>query len=73
VVNVARKMGVDAEEALRQTCEKFISRFRAMEGMAAGEGRGLADMETDEMEALWRLAKRAESGGEPAGATDEGS
>ena len=72
VVNVARKMGVDAETALRQTCRKFIRRFGEMERLAADEGNDLAAMDIDGMEALWRLAKDAERGTPPAGA-DEGS
>lgn len=60
VVNVARKMGIDAEQALRGTCEKFRRRFSEMERTAAAEGRDLAAMELDDMEALWRRAKEGE-------------
>lgn len=60
VVNVARKMGIDPEQALRGTCEKFRRRFAEMERAAAAEGRDLASMDLDEMEALWRLAKEGE-------------
>lgn len=38
LVNVARKMGVQAEEALRATCGKFRTRWAFMEGAAAGPG-----------------------------------
>ncbi len=67
VVNVARKMGVDPEEALRGTCEKFRRRFADMERAAAAEGHDLAGLGIDEMEALWRLAKEGERGREGAG------
>lgn len=60
VVNVARKMGVDPEQALRGTCGKFRSRFAYMEGLAAEQGRDLGVMGIDEMEALWRRAKERE-------------
>lgn len=60
VVNVGRKMGIDPEQALRMTCAKFIRRFSAMEGMAAEEGRDLAQLGIDEQEALWRRAKEGE-------------
>ena len=60
VVNVARKMGVDPEQALRGTCEKFRRRFAHMEGLAAGERPGPGGMGIDEMEALWRRAKEKE-------------
>lgn len=61
VVNLARKQGIDAETALRGTCEKFRSRWQAMEGFATEEGREVADMGIDEQEALWRRAKERES------------
>jgi tetrapyrrole methylase family protein/MazG family protein len=62
IVNVARKLGVDPEMALRTTCAKFRSRFEHMESSAAGEGRDLSEMALDDMEALWRLAKETERG-----------
>ena len=61
VVNVARKMGIDAEAALRRTCEKFTVRFENMEGAAAATGRPLEDLSLEEWEALWAEAKRQES------------
>ncbi len=63
VVNVARKMGVDPELALRSTCEKFRRRFATMEDLATDRGERLDGMGLDEMEALWRLAKGAEGSG----------
>lgn len=73
LVNVARKMGVDAEIALRDACGKFRTRFQTMERLAEGQGRDLGRMSIDDMEALWRLAKSAERD-EPADrASDEGS
>lgn len=60
VVNLARKQGIDAEEALRATCRKFIARFEAMEGEAASAGRDVADLDITEMEALWQRAKSRE-------------
>jgi tetrapyrrole methylase family protein/MazG family protein len=60
MVNVGRKMGIDPEQALRSTCAKFIRRFGEMERTAASEGRDLATMGIDDMEALWRRAKEGE-------------
>ena len=57
LVNVARKMGVQAEEALRATCGKFRARWAFMEGAAAGQGRRVEDLSMEEMEELWRLSK----------------
>lgn len=56
-VNLARKLGVDPETALRRTNAKFESRFRAVEGYAAADDRALPNMALDEMEALWKRAK----------------
>lgn len=57
LVNVARKMGVQAEEALRATCGKFRVRWAFMEGAAAGGGRRVEDISMEEMEELWQLSK----------------
>lgn len=57
LVNVARKMGVQAEEALRATCGKFRARWAFMEGAAAGQGRRVEDLSMEEMEELWQLSK----------------
>ncbi|MDE8703501.1 nucleoside triphosphate pyrophosphohydrolase [Adlercreutzia equolifaciens] len=57
LVNVARKMGVNAEESLRLTCAKFRNRWAFMEGAAAGQGRRIEDLSAEEMEELWGLAK----------------
>jgi tetrapyrrole methylase family protein/MazG family protein len=64
VVNVARKMGVDAEEALRAANAKFRRRFGSMEREAAVAGRTLADMDMEALEAAWQRAKLAERAGE---------
>lgn len=61
VVNVARKMGIDAEAALRRTCLKFVGRFEHMEAAAAAAGRPLEDLQLDEWEQLWAHAKQTES------------
>ena len=60
LVNVARKMGVQAEEALRATCGKFRARWAFMEGAAAGQGRRVEDLSMEEMEGLWQMSKALE-------------
>jgi len=62
VVNLARKQGIDAETALRGTCDKFRSRWSAMEEAAAGQGRNVGELSLAEQEALWQDAKRIEKG-----------
>lgn len=61
LVNVARKMGIDAEGALRATCMKFRARWTDMEEAAFHRGVLLEDLSMDEMQALWDQAKAAES------------
>lgn len=60
LVNVARWRGVDAENALRATCAKFRKRWSFIEGAAWAQGKDVADLLTDELEALWQEAKRRE-------------
>jgi len=56
-VKTARFAGVDPEEAIAATCEKFIRRFRAVEEGAARQGRSLEELSLAEMTALWDSAK----------------
>ena len=60
VVNLARKQGIDAEMALRQTCEKFRTRWADMEASAVEMGRHISELSLDEMESLWQQAKERE-------------
>ncbi len=61
VVNVARFLDIDPEEALDFTSRKFIRRFRSIEEMASAQGRRLEDMGLAEMDGLWERAKAAEN------------
>jgi MazG family protein len=62
VANLARKLGVDPEEALRQTNAKFERRFRFIEDELKRDGKtGVRPLE--ELDPLWDAAKRAERGG----------
>ena len=56
-VKVGRFCGVDPEEALHATCEKFLARFRSVERAAAASGRAVADCPLSELTALWDGAK----------------
>ena len=58
IVNVARFLKVNPEQALNAASEKFIGRFAFIEKEAVSRGRNLPDMTLDEMDALWERAKR---------------
>ena len=58
LVNLARFLRVDAENALERTNKKFISRFTRMEEAAATQNRFLHDMSLEEMDALWNEIKK---------------
>ena len=58
--NLARKLDVDAEAALRSANAKFERRFRGMERLAAQRGEIFADLKLDAQEALWQEVKRGE-------------
>lgn len=57
LVNISRFLGVNAEDALRKTIHKFITRFRYIETNASHKGKKLSDMTLDEMDSLWDEAK----------------
>jgi len=59
LTNVARHLGVDAEEALRLAARKFRERFTRMEALAQERGHDLAQLSLSEMESLWQEAKGA--------------
>ncbi len=67
VVNVARFLEVDPEEALTFTTDKFIRRFSHIEKEAMACGRRMEDMSLDEMDALWEQAKRKSENAPEAG------
>jgi XTP/dITP diphosphohydrolase len=58
LVNYARFLQIDAENALERTNKKFISRFTSMEKIAMQEGKALADMTLQEMDAIWDSIKK---------------
>jgi len=58
--NLARKLDVDAEAALRAANAKFERRFRGMESLAAQRGEIFADLNLAAQEGLWQEVKRGE-------------
>lgn len=58
LVNYARFLQVDADNALERTNKKFIHRFTSMEEEALKNGRDLHDMTLEEMDAIWNNIKQ---------------
>lgn len=58
LVNYARFLQVDPEAALERTNRKFIHRFQQMETIVAKEGKSLADLSLEEMDAIWNIVKK---------------
>ena len=62
-VNIARLLGVDAEQALRRGNRNFETRFRAMEKLLQAEGHGnLSILGLERLEDAWERVKAGESG-----------
>ena len=59
LVNAARWMGVEPEEALRHANARFFQRFSAMERTCRRDGVSLPDLSLDRKNELWERAKRA--------------
>jgi MazG family protein len=62
LINYARFLQVDAENALERTNRKFISRFNAMEILAAEKGKSLSELSLTEMDDLWNQIKTQKTG-----------
>jgi XTP/dITP diphosphohydrolase len=58
MINYARFLQVDAENALERTNKKFIHRFTKMEEQALASGKDLNDMSLEEMDAIWNSVKQ---------------
>lgn len=58
LINYARFIDVNPEEALERTNKKFIKRFQYLEKESAKEGRKLSEMSLDEMDVYWNRAKK---------------
>ena len=61
LINYARFLKVNPEDALEKTNKKFISRFNYMEQKILAQGKALADCSLDEMDKYWNEAKRLEN------------
>ena len=60
LVNVGRKLGIEAEAALRAGNDKFRRRFATVERLAAERAVALRDLSFEELDELWDAAKAEE-------------
>ena len=57
IANLARKLNIEPESALREANDKFTSRFEALEGHFERAGRPIHQATFEEMDQAWQLAK----------------
>ena len=62
IANLARKLGIEPESALRKANEKFTARFERLERAFEARGRSIHDATLEEMEAEWAALKSTEIG-----------
>lgn len=58
LINYARFIGVNPEDALEKTNRKFIKRFQYLEKKTNNQNQSLKEMSLEEMEAIWQEAKK---------------
>ncbi|HYY63971.1 MAG TPA: hypothetical protein VE688_05110, partial [Gaiellaceae bacterium] len=58
-VNVARRLNVDPEVALRSVSDRFVARVEAAERLAAGDGRRFEELSLSEQDRYFDRAKEA--------------
>lgn len=58
LINYARFIGINPEEALEKTNKKFIRRFNFLETASRQDGKNIADMTLSEMDEYWERAKK---------------
>ena len=58
LANIARRLGIDLEAALRQANQRFYKRFTYMEEVCRQRGLNFGDLSFDEQNALWEEAKK---------------
>src|SRR6185312_13538625 len=57
IANLARKLGIEPESALRKANEKFSARFEALERAFEASGRSIHEATLEEMESEWQAVK----------------
>jgi MazG family protein len=62
IANLARKLGIEPESALRMANDKFTKRFGALEERVESQGRVMREMTLEELEREWAAVKSDEHG-----------
>ena len=62
ITNLARKLGIEPEAALRKANDKFTRRFEAMEQAISASGRTMGEMSLEELEREWQAVKSQQLG-----------
>ncbi len=62
LANIARRLGIDSEAALREANKRFYKRFTYMEAVCRQRGVNIGDLSFDEQNALWEEAKKKVEG-----------
>lgn len=58
LINAARLYGINPENALERTNQKFINRFNYLESKTISQGKELKDMTLEQMDVIWEEAKK---------------
>jgi tetrapyrrole methylase family protein/MazG family protein len=69
MVNVARLRGMDAEECLRRSSEKFTRRFEKVEAEMRARGRSVTEVSTEDLDRAWEAVKAQEGADLPGAGT----
>jgi XTP/dITP diphosphohydrolase len=58
IINYARFLHIDPDQALAKTNKKFMKRFQAMEGLVKESGKSMTDLTLKEMDLIWNQVKK---------------
>ena len=58
LINLARFLGISADDALRKSNNKFINRFKMIENELNKEGKNIEDSSFNELEDMWNNIKK---------------
>jgi len=59
LINYARFLNIDPDQALSRTNHKFKSRFQEMETIVASQGKKMTDLNLGELDAIWNKVKKS--------------